>query len=82
MKRAFTLALAIILAKLLLAQVPEGFSYQAVIRDIEGQPIANQAISLKISLEDAQSSLYFSETHAVTTSQSGVASVVLQLRAS
>ncbi len=77
MKRAFTLAIAIILAKLLLAQVPEGFSYQAVIRDIEGQPIANQAISLKISLEDAQSSLYFSETHAVTTSQSGVASVVI-----
>ncbi len=58
----------------LLAQtVPQGMKYQAVARNVDGTIIANQPISLKISLIDESGrEIYFSETHYVKTNQLGL----------
>ncbi|HEY9342021.1 MAG TPA: hypothetical protein VIQ23_10595, partial [Hanamia sp.] len=55
--------------------VPQGMKYQAVARNITGNVIANQPISLKINLVTGQgssSTIYYSEIHNVTTNQLGL----------
>ena len=55
--------------------VPQGMRYQAVARNLAGNVMANQSISLKINLltQDTKSSvIYYSETHAVTTNEVGL----------
>jgi hypothetical protein len=55
--------------------VPQGMKYQAVARNITGDVIANQPISLKINLVTGQgssSTIYYSEIHSVTTNQLGL----------
>jgi hypothetical protein len=42
-----------------------GFTYQAVVRDLEGKPLSNQPIGVKDTLEnDGGTTIYYSETHA------------------
>ena len=55
--------------------VPQGMKYQAVARDLNGNVIANQQISLKINLvteQGSSSTIYYSEIHNVTTNQLGL----------
>jgi hypothetical protein len=55
--------------------VPQGMKYQAVARNLNGDVIANQQISLKINLVTEQgsaSTVYYSEVHNVTTNQLGL----------
>jgi hypothetical protein len=55
--------------------VPQGMKYQAVARDLNGNVIANQQISLKINLvteQGSSSTIYYSEIHKVTTNQLGL----------
>jgi hypothetical protein len=60
------------------AQVPQGFSYQAVIRDSEGNPIAAQLVGLRISLRNENGlTVYYSETHSTTTTLQGVVSLTI-----
>ncbi|MEN8118639.1 MAG: hypothetical protein ABFS16_16770, partial [Bacteroidota bacterium] len=56
------------------AQVPEAFNYQAVIRDNSGAVIANQNVSLKISIlqNSATGSAVYAETHSATTNNFGL----------
>lgn len=57
---------------------PTGFSYQAVVRSSEGEPLQNQTISLRISLQNIEgNSVYFSETYSAITTDLGVISVVV-----
>ena len=61
----------------LFAQVPDGFSYQAVLRDNQGAIMANQAISLRLSILDAGSTLAYQEVHDTTTSEFGLITLVV-----
>lgn len=55
------------------AQVPQKINYQAVIRNVAGEPLANQAVSLKMSiLEGSSGSAQYVETHTVTTNSFGL----------
>ncbi|HPD95636.1 MAG TPA: hypothetical protein PLA24_07050 [Tenuifilaceae bacterium] len=56
------------------AQVPEQISYQAVIRDADGNPLTNQEITLKVNFISGNSSaLYYSEEHTAQTTAQGIA---------
>ena len=59
--------------------VPQGMKYQAVARNLIGSVIANQEISLKISLltEGTHASVYYTEVHTVTTNQLGLFTLVV-----
>jgi hypothetical protein len=45
-------------------QTPQGFTYQAVVRNAGGTPIANKTVGVRITLEDASHVAYYTETHA------------------
>jgi hypothetical protein len=55
-------------------QTPQAFKYQAAIRDEAGMVIANQLVSLKISILKGETNgeIVYSETHDVTTNALGL----------
>ena len=61
------------------AQSPAAFQYQAVARDNTGLPIANQNISIRISIltGSPSGSIAYVETHAPTTNQFGLFSLAI-----
>jgi uncharacterized protein (TIGR02145 family) len=50
MKKLYVLLSALILAVSLMAQAPQSFNYQAVVRDASGNIIANTQVGMKISI--------------------------------
>jgi uncharacterized protein (TIGR02145 family) len=69
----------VIIAGNLCAQAPHAFNYQAIIRDAGGQPIANQAIGLKIGIlkTSAKGPIVYSETHYVETNTYGLVNLAI-----
>lgn len=61
------------------AQSPQGFNYQAVIRDNAGKPKVNTSINLKLSILEGSmtGSIIYSENHNVQTNSVGLANVVV-----
>ena len=59
--------------------VPQGMKYQAVARDLSGNILANQQISLRIELNANVNAnkLYYLETHNVNTNDFGLFSIVI-----
>ncbi|HOZ51087.1 MAG TPA: tail fiber domain-containing protein [Chitinophagaceae bacterium] len=57
-----------------IAQTPHAIPYQAVARNATGDLIANQAISLRLSIHDSSATgvVSFSETHTVSTNSLGL----------
>ncbi|HOW24813.1 MAG TPA: tail fiber domain-containing protein [Bacteroidales bacterium] len=56
------------------AQVPQSFSYQAIVRDTGGEPIADQAVAIRIKLHQGSDAgtVVYSESHSVMTSPLGL----------
>lgn len=60
------------------AQVPQGFAYQVVVRNSNGETITNQMVSFRLSLTGpAENPIYFTETHSATTSSQGIVNLVV-----
>jgi len=57
-----------------MAQVPQAFNYQAIIRDADGSPIIDQAVSLRVSIlqDSTTGTSVYTEIHTVTTNQFGL----------
>lgn len=75
MKRlTFIIGLLIVALLQVQGQVPQKFSYQAVLRNADGTVIANQAVNVKISLHKTSTSgtIVYSEVHNPTTTAQGV----------
>src|SRR5688572_1545860 len=55
------------------SQAPQSMSYQAVARDLNGDPIPNQLIGLRFSIRNGSAGgpIVYSETHTATTNQFG-----------
>jgi len=77
MKRLFFTLAGIIIAATIMAQAPNAIKYQAVARDNAGDVLANQSVSLTISI--LQGSVtgreVFTETHDSTTNAYGLVSL-------
>ena len=73
-KKLFVAAATLFAATVTMAQ--NGFNYQAVIRDAQGNLVANQSISLRITLLSGNTVLYVEEKTAATNAY-GVVSVVV-----
>ena len=60
-----------------LAQAPNLFKYQAVARNTAGDVLANQSVSFEISIlqNSTSGTSVYTETHAVTTNQHGLANL-------
>jgi len=62
------------------AQVPQGFNYQAIARDAGGNPIANTAMPVKITIQSEQTggTVFWEELHSsVSTNNFGMLTVVV-----
>ena len=62
-----------------IAQAPNLFKYQAVARNNSGDVLANQAVGFEISIlqNSASGPSVYTETHAVTTNQHGLANLTI-----
>ncbi len=69
----------LLLASNLYAQTPQGVNYQAVIRDDLGNPMVNTPIALQFIIHqgNATGTAVYTETQNVTTTDLGLAAVVL-----
>lgn len=74
MKKIIVLILCTVLASILLGQVPQSFSYQAVARNLSGEVLSNQSISFRISILSASPSgqPMYTETHNSSTNEFGL----------
>jgi len=56
------------------AQVPEGFNYQAVIKDNSGELLLNGSVSVRVSIIDDNASgiLLYREIHSTSTNKNGL----------
>lgn len=74
MKKIITTIFLTLFAISVIAQVPEAFKYQAIARDLSGNIIANQNISLRINILQGSSTgtSVYCETHSVTSNGMGL----------
>jgi hypothetical protein len=79
LKLIFTILLSFVFC-LLYSQVPQGFNYQAVARNVLGNPIANTAMPVRITIQSDSlgGTVFWKELHStVTTSSLGVINIVV-----
>ncbi|MCF8403896.1 MAG: hypothetical protein K9H58_08125 [Bacteroidales bacterium] len=72
--RSIYILFNICLSFFVIAQPPQAFKYQAVVRDSQGDILANESVSLRISLREGfpGGTIIFQETHSTTTNQFGI----------
>ena len=76
MRKLTTIITALFMTVATYAQTPQGFSYQAVVRDAQNAIVANQTVDVTVAilqgsdLDHAQS--VYTEQHSVSTNQNGL----------
>ena len=78
MRKILTIAAAAILISIsAIAQTPQAFKYQTVVRDAAGEIIQNQNVGFRFNIHDVNASgaVVYSETHTVMTNQFGLANL-------
>ena len=79
MKKTVLSSVLTVLCIITLAQVPESFNYQAVVRDESNNPITNQSVSFRMSILKGSSSgeSQYSELHSTNTGDLGIVNLVI-----
>lgn len=77
MKNLITLLLVSFISISALAQAPQKFSYQSVIRNAGNQLVSNQQVGIKISIlqGSANGAVVYTETHSPLTNANGLATL-------
>ncbi len=77
MKKIYMFLLTVTIAAVSIAQVPDKMSYQAVIRDTEGNLVTEQEIGMQISIlqGSANGAAVYVETQSPTTNVNGLVSI-------
>jgi hypothetical protein len=74
LKKISSFMMALAISGTLFAQVPQKFNYQGIARDTKGNPLANQAMSLKLSILPTADALNpeYEEMQLVNTNEYGL----------
>ncbi|MFN0031575.1 MAG: hypothetical protein ACKVOR_05395 [Flavobacteriales bacterium] len=74
MKKITTILIACIISTMLNAQAPDQFSYQAIVRDIAGDPVVNTTIGLQFSIHEttAAGPIVYRERFTIATNEFGL----------
>ena len=77
MKRLFAILSAVLFTALLFAQSPEKMSYQAVIRNINGQLVTSKMVGMQISIlqGSASGTVVYTETQTPTSNINGLVTI-------
>jgi hypothetical protein len=66
-----------IISNVMAQEIPNGFNYQAVVRDDAGNIISNEETIFELSIQDDIGTEIWTETHTITTNQFGLVSLVV-----
>jgi hypothetical protein len=79
MKKSTLIFILFLFAYALMAQVPAGFSYQAVVRNTSGEVVTNQTVKFKFSIlqNSATGTPVYVETQSKNTNDFGLANLVV-----
>ena len=77
MKRFFLFLTVLVLANIAFAQAPQKMNFQALVRNSSNELVANQNITIQVSVMDAQNTAVYSENQNVTTNANGVATMII-----
>ncbi len=79
MKRFFFFLVAFVAVNFVLAQTPEAFNYQAILRDVNGMPIVSTAKTIIINILQggASGTSVYQETHSITTTAQGAINFII-----
>ncbi len=71
MKSLLSTLILFLLTISVIAQAPQAFKYQAVVRDNTGEVMANKSVSFRISIHEgsATGTIVYQETDTTTTNQ-------------
>jgi hypothetical protein len=72
MRKIFTLAFFLAFTLALTAQAPQSFQYQTIIRDAQGEVVANQNVSLRMTIFQGANTEVYQETHGLSTNAFGL----------
>ncbi|MFB6318397.1 FISUMP domain-containing protein [Saccharicrinis sp. FJH54] len=77
MKRITIILVSILFTGIILAQVPEKMTYQAVIRDINNELVSNQTVGIQVTIlkESAEGEAVYTEVQNPTTNENGLVSI-------
>ncbi len=75
--KAVLVMLLCVISTNIFAQAPQRLNYQGIARNGGGQPLANQALGLRITIQDGTPTTFYQETHTVTTNAYGLYNVVI-----
>jgi hypothetical protein len=77
MKKSILFCLMLGITQFVFSQAPQGIPYQAVARDTQGNPMANQSLSVQFTLHEssADGQIVFQETQTTTTNGQGLFSL-------
>src|ERR1017187_3869470 len=76
--KKFLLPLALVAVfNVLWSQAPQLVNYQAVVRDVNGSPLANTNVNMRFQIHDGSptGTIVFQETDAATTNQFGLVTI-------
>ena len=81
MKKLFSIIALMLLTIGVKAQVPQGFSYQAVVRNADNAPVSNSQIQVLISISQgatAEAAIpIYTESHSATTNANGLFTIAI-----
>ncbi len=80
MRKITSLVAALLLSVATFAQAPQGFSYQAVVRDAQNAIVANQTVDVTLTITaeiDGEAVQTYAEKHSVTTNANGLFTIVV-----
>ena len=77
MRLIILLLLLIISPFLSLSQAPQGFNYQAIVRDVSGNVRANEGVQFQFRIQDLAGNAIYTENHTVVTNKYGLADGII-----
>lgn len=79
MQRHSLLLGGLLLGTIVLAQAPQQFNYQAVIRSASGEALTDQAVAFRISIRESSAggAVAYQERHSTTTDARGLATLAI-----
>ena len=79
MKKIYTLLSAVLLSASLWAQVPQSFSYQAVVRGANNVLVIDKVVGMKVSILQGSENgtVVYSESHSSKSNSNGLVSVAI-----
>ena len=77
MKRLLVAIIQVVFYIGISAQAPQGFNYQAIIRNSNGTVKANETISVQISIVDETGAASYIENHNIQTNEFGLVNLVI-----